>query len=85
MPKDGKRIHAEKYDWKGRKVIETIGPDGISKTIQDSRKKEGDADRDEHWYKKPIGVIVLSATAGLIVLLLGAALRHVFPGLFFAQ
>ena len=33
-------------------------------------QKRGDNHSDEHWYKKPVGIVVLSVTAGLLLLLI---------------
>jgi hypothetical protein len=38
-------------------------------------KKEG----DDRWWKKPVGIVFLSVTAGLLLLAIGALLRHILP------
>jgi hypothetical protein len=83
MPKKP-RIYNERYDWRGRKVIETIDADGnISTIIQDSHKeKDGPNNHRHHWYQKPVGVVALSVLAGLILWGIVAILRSHFPDLF---
>ena len=35
-----------------------------------SSQKSRNDDSNEHWYKKPVGIVVLSVTAGLLLLLI---------------
>lgn len=37
---------------------------------------------DEKWYKKPVGIVVISVMGGCILLAVRAALMHYFPNLF---
>jgi len=37
--------------------------------VRDS-EEDGNDHSDDHWYKKPVGIIVLSVTAGLLLLLI---------------
>jgi len=68
-------IHFERTEISGndKNVIVT----GYSE--QENSSKYGDADR---WYKKPIGIVILSVTGGLALFLIGAILRHYFPTIF---
>jgi hypothetical protein len=37
---------------------------------------------DEKWYKKPIGIVVISVVGGCVLLVVRAALINYFPNLF---
>lgn len=76
------KIHREWYDKRGRKHTLRMTTFGIKETISDPDQKGSDPSGNDHWYKKPIGIVALSVTGGLILILIGAALRHFFPGLF---
>lgn len=38
----------------------------IGRAARLAKKKSG-ADSDDHWYKKPVGIVVLAVTAGILV------------------
>jgi hypothetical protein len=77
------QIREEWYDWRGRKHVRIMDEDGIKELIEDSLREDGGKDgHGHHWYQKPIGVISLAVGAGIILILIGAALRHFWPRLF---
>ena len=45
--------------------------------------EDSDKGADEHWYKKPIGVLGLSVTATLLATTAIVAIKHYFPAIGF--
>lgn len=49
----------------------------IAKNLEEKPRSDG----GDKWYKKPVGIVVLSVAATTIALLVRALLRHRFPGI----
>src|SRR5579871_3257363 len=60
-------IHIEKRDWLGRKKIIHIGDDDPRSLQQPQGGQDRNPASDDHWYKKPVGIVLLSVLAGLII------------------
>jgi hypothetical protein len=81
-------IRKEWYDRHGRRHVKIMDEKGIRHLIDPdpseiSQQPESSGNSpNERWYKKPIGIIALAVSGGLILLLIGAAFRHFWPRLF---
>ena len=65
----------ERIGW-NKKRVTRIGRDGnYSETIEPIVKGSPETNSD-HWYKKPVGIILLSVMAGLILFVITLTARH---------
>jgi hypothetical protein len=46
---------------------------------RDLKIEQGKKDSDNHWYKKPVGIIIIGVTTGAAVLFIRALLIHFYP------
>lgn len=77
VSKGGTAIHIEtddEVDTDGNSLSD-IGGKGI--VIKKSKRNQNsNADTNDKWYKRPLGIVVLSVTGGTIVTAFGLLVRH---------
>lgn len=60
-----------------------VGRHGVSETIENlDEPNDNKNNNNDHWYKKPIGIVILTVIAGIVLLLVAALLKHLLPSIF---
>ena len=66
--------------FKGARVKNVIADENVGGRSADPPEEGASKAPDEHWYKKPIGMLGLSVFGGILVWLARAAFKYFLPG-----
>ena len=72
----------ERYHFRFEQAMNRIRHRIAELEVASEKKKDTDTRPDDHWWKKPVGIVALAVIGGTTVFVIGSLLKFWYPDVF---